>query len=109
MSRVWTSRVTSGGLIALFMGMLAAAGWAAEHLGRWVVRSPMPSTRTEVASAELRGKIYVIGGFGNGGDLVEAYDPAADRSRGDRLRPGHHGAQCRLRRRLVPDESCQGR
>ena len=41
----------------------------------------MPTARSEIASAVLDGKIYVIGGFQAGGgnsDIVEAYDPDAD-------------------------------
>ena len=42
----------------------------------------MPSARTEVAVAEVGGKIYVVGGFGGEREL-EVYDSAADRwSRG---------------------------
>ena len=31
--------------------------------GRWESRAPLPSNRTEVAVAELDGKIYVMGGY----------------------------------------------
>src|SRR5262249_56004693 len=41
----------------------------------------MPTPRTEVAAAALGDKIYVIGGFGKGGDLVEEYDVKTDRWR----------------------------
>src|SRR5689334_25179852 len=41
----------------------------------------MPTPRTEVAAAALGEKIYVLGGFGKGGDLVEEYDTAANRWR----------------------------
>lgn len=52
--------------------------------GRWETLTPMPNRRTEVAVAELQGKIYVIGGFayfffGGVSDAVEAYDPQTDR------------------------------
>ena len=52
----------------------------------------MPSSRTEVAAAEVGGKIYVMGGFGRGGELVEKYDPAKDswRRRASLPRPLHH-------------------
>ena len=51
----------------------------------------MPSARTEVAVAEVGGKIYVAGGFGGEREL-EIYDPAADRwSRGTPIpREVHH-------------------
>ena len=70
---------------ALAWGVLVAATLAAmvapvvgQGGGSWRTAAPLPSSRTEVTGAELEGKIYVIGGFG-GGDLVEAYDPTANR------------------------------
>ena len=53
----------------------------------------MPSARTEVAVAEVGGKIYVVGGFGGEREL-EIYDPAANRwSRGASIpRELHHAA-----------------
>jgi len=52
----------------------------------------MPSARTELAAVELGGKIYVIGGYEKGGDLLEEYDPAKDSWRRLALlpRPLHH-------------------
>ncbi|MBI3077822.1 MAG: galactose oxidase, partial [Deltaproteobacteria bacterium] len=60
--------------------------------GTWATRAPMPSARTEVAVVEAGGKIYVIGGFGQSGDLVEEYDPSSDRwrRRASLPRPLHH-------------------
>ena len=60
--------------------------------GKWVVRAPMTSSRTEVAVVEVGGKLYVIGGFGQGGDLVEEYDPDKDswRRRASLPRALHH-------------------
>jgi N-acetylneuraminic acid mutarotase len=49
---------------------------------RWSSRAPLPTPRSEVASAVLDGKIYVIGGFvasGQTSNVVEVYDPVADR------------------------------
>lgn len=56
-------------------------------LDRWERRADMPTPRNHHAAAAVDGKIYAIGGrigsvfipFSNGLDLVEAYDPAADR------------------------------
>ena len=63
-------------------GALLAAAAFAQGTGRWTTGAPMPSARTEVAVAEVGGKIYVVGGFGGEREL-EIYDPAADRwSRG---------------------------
>jgi N-acetylneuraminic acid mutarotase len=50
--------------------------------GTWTTLTPMPSARQEVAVAELNGRVFVIGGFGPGGEpvaTVESYDPATDR------------------------------
>src|SRR3989304_7446063 len=47
--------------------------------GHWVKKAPMPTPRTEVAVAELLGKIYVVGGLGGDGRTVEMYDPRTDR------------------------------
>jgi Kelch motif len=50
--------------------------------GTWATRATMPSERQEVAVAVLDGRMYVIGGFGEGASpvaTVEAYDPATDR------------------------------
>lgn len=46
--------------------------------GAWSMGMVMPTKRTELAVAELGGKVYVAGGFG-GTSTFEAYDPAADR------------------------------
>src|SRR5262245_40339889 len=63
-------------------GALLAAAAFAQGTGRWTIGTLMPSARTEVAVAEVGGKIYVVGGFGGEREL-EVYDPAADRwSRG---------------------------
>ena len=48
----------------------------------WTIGASMPTARTEVAGAVLDGKIYVIGGFVEGGkatNIVEVYDPQTDR------------------------------
>jgi N-acetylneuraminic acid mutarotase len=60
--------------------------------GKWATKAPTPSARTEVAAVALGGKIYVMGGFGKNGDLVEEYNPATDRwrRRAPQPRPLHH-------------------
>jgi hypothetical protein len=40
-----------------------AQGTLAQGTGRWTTGTPMPSARTEIAVAEVGGKIYVVGGF----------------------------------------------
>jgi len=79
-------------LSGLFVGATAAPTQA-QGPGRWTQGTAMPSSRTEVAVAEMEGKIYVVGGFGGERDL-EIYDPAADRwSRGAKFpREVHHAA-----------------
>ena len=65
--------------------------------GSWEVRAKMPTKRTEVSSAVLKEKIFVVGGLsGTSRTLatVEVYDPVADRwSRvADIPEPRHHAA-----------------
>jgi hypothetical protein len=53
-----------------------SAGW-----GRWVTKAPLPSPRSEVAVAELHGRVFVVGGYvpGTKASLInQAYDPATD-------------------------------
>jgi len=82
-------------------GVLLAAAALAQSAGRWTVGTLMPSARTEVAVAEVGGRIYVVGGF-RGERELEVYDPAADRwSRGASIpRPLHHAAAVGLKDRL---------
>jgi len=46
--------------------------------GIWSSLSPMPTPRSEVAVAQLGGKVYVLGGFGAGANANEEYDPQSD-------------------------------
>jgi N-acetylneuraminic acid mutarotase len=48
--------------------------------------------RSEVAAAELNGKIYLMGGYVKHGDLLEEYDPVKDRwrRRASLPKPLHH-------------------
>src|SRR5215212_5162566 len=73
----------------------------AQTPGGWSNGAPMPSARTEVAVAEVGGKIYVIGGFGGEREL-EIYDPAANRwTRGAAFpREVHHAAAAGLNGKL---------
>ena len=80
-------------LSLVFVFFLRSLTGASEALpGKWELRAPMPSARTEVAAAELGGKIYVMGGYEKNGDLVEEYDPAKNswRRRASLPRPLHH-------------------
>src|SRR5437764_15153771 len=75
----------------LAAGALLSAAAFAQGTGRWTIGTPMPSARTEIAVAEVGGKIYVVGGF-RGERELEVYDASADRwSRGASIpRALHH-------------------
>jgi hypothetical protein len=81
-------------------GALFVAAAFAQSIGRWTTGTPIPSVRTEVAVAEVGGKIYVVGGF-RGERELEVYDPAADRwSRGaPSPRALHHTAAVGLNKK----------
>ena len=52
----------------------------AQAQGRWVKLAPMPIKNEEFAFGSANGKLYVIGGNGDGPTgLVQEYDPAADK------------------------------
>ena len=84
-------------ILALALNGLLAGATAAQPQGpapgRWTQGPAMPSSRTEVAVAEVDGKIYVVGGFGGEREL-EIYDQVAERwSRGASFpREVHHAA-----------------
>jgi N-acetylneuraminic acid mutarotase len=66
--------------ICLFSLLLSSLPAFAQ--GAWETKADLPTQRTEVAVAELNGKIYVFGGFlGNGAatSVVEVYDVTQDR------------------------------
>jgi len=82
--------------VLMFMGMwsvvlpnLTPSAEPGADRGTWRTAAPAPTKRTEVASATVSGKIYVVGGFekpslGNVKNLaitpsLEEYDPSADR------------------------------
>jgi N-acetylneuraminic acid mutarotase len=77
----------------LIASTLLAVTVAAQGTAHWTSGAAMPSERTEVAVAEVGGKIYVLGGFREELEL-EIYDPAADRwGRGAAIpRAVHHAA-----------------
>ena len=59
-----------------------AAGTLRPGQGRWLTKAPIPTGRSEVAVAEVNGKIYVLGGFSSRGQQInEEYDPATDKWR----------------------------
>jgi hypothetical protein len=56
--------ITLLGGVLLAGGALLATASFAQGIGRWIISTPMPSSRTEVAVAEVGGKIYVLPGRG---------------------------------------------
>src|SRR5262249_33957979 len=89
-------------MAALFVGTALVGGSVlAEGGGRWSKGAAMPTERTEVAGAEMAGKIYVVGGLGGQREL-EIYDPALDSwSRGGAFpRAVHHAAAVGLNGKL---------
>src|SRR5215208_5830090 len=88
-------------IVGALLVSLPLDGGGASAQGTWTRGAPMPSKRTEVAVAEVGGKIYVVGGFGGQREL-EIYDPAADRwSRGTAFPHAvHHAAAVGLNGKL---------
>lgn len=84
-----------GGCIGVTTGSSAPSDL--QSPGSWVTLAALPTPRQEVAVAALGGRVYVIGGFGEGASpsaTVEAYDPATDRweARAPLPVPLHHAA-----------------
>ena len=72
---------------AIFLAMMCIAPFALSKNadaagGSWTTKSPMPTARTHVASVEINGVIYVVGGFTSPGftavGTLEAYDTQTD-------------------------------
>jgi hypothetical protein len=81
----------------------AASGQLRPGQGRWITRASIPTPRSEVAVAEVNGKIYVLGGFAaSTQDVHEEYDPATDRwrTRAALPRPLNHAAAAGLNGKL---------
>jgi len=55
--------------------LIASPSRAAGLPGKWEIRAPMPTARTEVGAADLDGQIYVMGGYEKNCDRAETYDP----------------------------------
>ena len=85
------SAVRYPSLLAVFLLLQDAH---AQLPGKWNIRAPLQTARTEVAAAELGGKIYLIGGYEKNGDLVEEYDPAKDSWRRRIRRCAWPGRRC---------------
>jgi len=65
-------------LLTVLANLLACAALAQE--AGWSAGAPMPTARSEIASAELDGRIYVAGGLAQFGttDAFEVYDPTTN-------------------------------
>src|SRR3712207_974199 len=87
--------------VSALLGLALLSSASDQGSGRWTSGRPMPSERSEVAVAEVGGRIYVVGGF-DGQTELEIYDPSADRwSRGAPFpRPVHHAAAVGLNGKL---------
>jgi N-acetylneuraminic acid mutarotase len=76
------------GMYCLCLAILGQALAQTSETGTWSKAAPAPTERTEVVSAVLEGKIYVVGGFSKPSlenvlklaisSDVEVYDPVAD-------------------------------
>lgn len=81
------------GSTALVAGQTPAV--AAQELGEWGQREPLPQSNSEIAVAELDGKVYVIGGYPANRvvtNAVQVYDSPGGRWEGGPPlpRPLHH-------------------
>ena len=47
-------------------------------VGLWSSLATVPTARSEVAAAQVAGKLYLFGGFGTGANASEEYDPETD-------------------------------
>lgn len=76
----------------------------AENSGHWKIMPPVPTTRTEVAVAQLDGKIYVAGGFTPKGvsARVDVFDTATSQwsETAPLPQPLHHAAMVALKGKL---------
>ena len=61
----------------MLIGLLGPASMSPAEEGTWTKKADMPTARTMVATRVVDGKIYAIGGAGDGGILstVEEYTP----------------------------------
>src|SRR5262245_59994148 len=70
------------GLVAIAIAAASGDPVAAQpEAGPWEMRAPLPAPRSEIAVAELGGRIYVIGGYPAGripSNVVQVYDPVTD-------------------------------
>ena len=69
-----------GVLVAALMVMMCGA--AAQAQGKWSKAAPFPEPEEELYGVAANGKMYVLGGYGRGGDpvgMLWEYDPGTDK------------------------------
>src|SRR5258706_1605431 len=88
----------SGAILAVIAAslMIATAGLAQMPASPWKKAAPFPEPDEELYSAVVDGKMYVIGGWGEGKarGVNYEYDPATDAwtKKAPMPRPAHHAA-----------------
>ncbi len=92
-------------------GTSSAPAAAQEGPLRWTKAAPFPQPEEELYGTVMNGKLYVLGGFGIGGNapgLVYEYDPATDRWTRKKDMPVHvhHQAQAAYNGKLYVFGGC---
>ena len=68
-------------ILGLLLWFLFVDMGRAQDGGTWETRAPMPVYRQELATGALNGKLYVLGGYDQGGNstaTVEVYNPVTN-------------------------------
>ncbi|HVH29155.1 MAG TPA: kelch repeat-containing protein [Vicinamibacterales bacterium] len=78
---------------------------------RWSTAAPFPEPQEELYALTIKGKVYVVGGFGKTGDpqgLMYEYDPGADRWTKKKSMPApvHHQAQTAFEDKIYTFGGC---
>ena len=85
--------------------LMLAAGTHAQGQGKWESAAPFPEPAEELYGVAANGKMYVIGGFGEGGrpmGIVYEYDSATDKwtKKKSMPMPAHHAALAEYRGKI---------
>jgi N-acetylneuraminic acid mutarotase len=78
---------------------------------RWSTAAPFPEPQEELYALTVKGKVYILGGFGMTGDpqgLVYEYDPGTDRwtKKKGMPKPVHHQAQAAFADKIYTFGGC---
>jgi N-acetylneuraminic acid mutarotase len=78
---------------------------------RWSTAAPFPEPQEELYALTIKGKVYVVGGFGRTGDpqgLMYEYDPGTDKWTKKKSMPApvHHQAQAAFEDRIYTFGGC---